>query len=98
MSDNGFNVFNPIIIVEILSSGTKNYDRGEKFKLYRKITALPEHVLVGSGNTHIEVFKANESNHRELEEYGANCDLPLFKAIGKSVLLSETYDGVPDIL
>ena len=33
-----FNVLNPTVIIEILSSATKNYDRGDKFKLYRDIS------------------------------------------------------------
>ena len=33
-------ITNPLIIVEVLSESTANYDRGEKFRLYRTIPTL----------------------------------------------------------
>ena len=36
-NNDDYNVLNPTVIIEILSNSTKNYDRGEKFKLYRDI-------------------------------------------------------------
>ncbi len=38
LNDDEYNVLNPAVIVEVLSKSTRNYDRGEKFKLYRNIT------------------------------------------------------------
>jgi Uma2 family endonuclease len=37
-----YNVLNPSVIIEVLSRLTKNYDRGEKFKLCRDIPTLKE--------------------------------------------------------
>jgi Uma2 family endonuclease len=36
----------PCLIVEVLSSSTESYDRGNKFKLYRRNSCLQEYVLV----------------------------------------------------
>lgn len=33
---------NPVIIVEVLSESTRNYDRGRKFQHYRKLPSLTE--------------------------------------------------------
>jgi Uma2 family endonuclease len=47
---------NPTVIVEVLSSSTEEYDRGEKFERYKTIASLREYVLVSQDTQHIEVF------------------------------------------
>jgi Uma2 family endonuclease len=59
----------PSVITEILSGSTKNYDRGDKFKLYRDIPSLKEYILVDSEAIGIEVFRINEKGHWELDEH-----------------------------
>ena len=49
----------PTVIIEILSPSTKNYDRGEKFMLYRAIPALKEYILVDAESIHVEHFVIN---------------------------------------
>jgi Uma2 family endonuclease len=94
LNNDEFNVLNPTVIIEVLSRSTKNYDRGEKFKLYRDIATLKEYILVDSENIHIEVFRLNEKNHWELEEYdNANESLPI-KAISEDILISDIYEDV----
>jgi len=94
LNNDDYNVLNPTVIIEILSASTKNYDRGEKFKLYRDIPTLKEYILADSESIHIEVFRLNESNHWELEEYNTiNGHLPI-KAINEILHLSEIYEGV----
>ncbi len=94
LDNDEFNALNPTVIIEVLSKTTKNYDRGEKFKLYRDITTLKEYILVDSESVHIEVFRLNDNNHWELEEYNdANVYLEI-KAIDESILIAEIYEGV----
>lgn len=38
----------PVVIIEILSKSTRNYDQGEKFALYRQIPSLKEYILIDS--------------------------------------------------
>lgn len=89
-----YNVLNPSLIIEVLSKSTKNYDRGEKFKLYRDILTLKEYILVDSETIHIEVFRLNESNRWELEEYNSVENFLFIKAIDEKIVLSEIYEGV----
>lgn len=37
---------NPTVIVEVLSPSTEAYDRGEKFRQYRRLESLAEYVLI----------------------------------------------------
>lgn len=39
-------VKNPILIIEVLSKTTADYDRGDKFYLYRQIPTFKEYVLI----------------------------------------------------
>lgn len=49
-------VTNPILIVEVMSKSTSNYDRGDKFFLYKKIPSLQEYVLIEQDKSQIDVF------------------------------------------
>lgn len=93
-NNDNYNVLNPAVIIEILSQSTRNYDRGEKFKLYRDIPTLKEYILTDSESVHIEVFRLNEKNHWELEEYHSIDDELYIEAIKEKMLLADIYDGV----
>jgi Uma2 family endonuclease len=93
LNNDDYNVLNPSVIIEVLSASTKNYDRGEKFKLYRDISTLKEYILVDSESVHIEVFRLNTSNHWELEEYRKDSELLQIHAVNISLLLAEIYEG-----
>ncbi len=94
LDNDEFNALNPTVIIEVLSKTTMNYNRGEKFKLYRDIKTLKEYILVDSESLHIEVFRLNEKNHWELEEYSNAEDLLEIKSINENILIAEIYEGV----
>lgn len=86
-------VIGPTIIIEILSPSTKNYDRGDKFKLYRAVPSLKEYILVDSQAINIEVFRINSTGHWELEEYKLLTEQLHFPSLELSVSLSDVYEG-----
>ncbi|SFP99285.1 Uma2 family endonuclease [Parafilimonas terrae] len=94
LNNDNWNVLNPTVISEVLSPSTKNYDRGEKFKLYRDIPTLKEYILVDSESIHVEVFCLNENNHWELEEYNSPEEELHIKAIDKKILIADIYEDV----
>ena len=83
----------PTVLVEILSPSTKNYDRGEKFKLYRDIPSLREYVLIDTESVRVEVFRLNASQHWELEEYKSLDKILSIQAIDFSLSLRDIYSG-----
>ncbi|MGE0773204.1 MAG: Uma2 family endonuclease [Cyclobacteriaceae bacterium] len=83
----------PTVIVEILSSSTRNYDRGQKFKMYRDISALREYLLIDSESIGVEAFRLNDSSHWELEELKHLQDRLKLSSIGITLSLSEIYEG-----
>ncbi|HKZ66451.1 MAG TPA: Uma2 family endonuclease [Chitinophagaceae bacterium] len=94
LNNDDWNILNPAVIIEVLSPGTKDYDRGGKFKLYRDIASLKEYILVDSETISIEAFRINDSGHWELEEYKKMNDSLLVKAIQVSIPVVEIYEGV----
>lgn len=93
LNNDNWNVLNPSVIIEVLSPSTKNYDRGEKFRLYRDIQSLKEYILVDSETILVETFRINEREHWELEEYKQSGEMVFLKTIGVSIPLNEIYEG-----
>src|SRR4051794_33965855 len=83
----------PTVIVEILSHATRNYDRGEKFVLYRDIKTLQDYVLIDSDSIHAEVFSINQNNLWELKEYKSLEDKLAIKSIEFTMELHDIYEG-----
>jgi len=81
------------VLIEILSSSTKDYDRGTKFKLYRDLPDLQEYILVDSEAINIEMFCKNISMHWELEEYKSLTEKMLIRCLNIEIPLAEIYDG-----
>jgi Uma2 family endonuclease len=48
-------ITNPILLVEVTSESTEQYDRGEKFEHFQRIPSLREYVLVSHAGRTIEV-------------------------------------------
>lgn len=62
-------ITNPLLIVEVLSDSTKNYDRGEKFEFYRTLPSFQEYLLIDQYKIHVEHFSKTESNQWLLSEF-----------------------------
>ncbi|HEY9705719.1 MAG TPA: Uma2 family endonuclease [Allocoleopsis sp.] len=87
-------ITNPLIIAEILSNSTVNYDRGEKFKMYRNIPSFKEYILIAQTEMYIEQFYQNEKNQWVFSEYeGENAILRL-KNVDFEISLKEIYDKI----
>ena len=93
LENDEWNALNPTVLIEVLSPSTKNYDRGEKFKLYRDIPTLKDYILIDSESIHIEAFSINKSGHWELKEYNSFDDTLLIDSIQTNLLLLDIYEG-----
>lgn len=49
-------LLNPLLIVEVLSDSTSDYDRNEKFNYYKEIESFREYLLVTQDETLVERF------------------------------------------
>lgn len=66
----------PCLIVEVLSSSTEAFDRGQKFRHYRHIETLREYVLIDPDQMTVECYRLNENQRWELYHYATSPDRP----------------------
>ncbi len=83
----------PCLIVEVLSPSTEAYDRGDKFKLYRRLTSLQEYVLVSSETQSVEIFRRRLADIWEFTAYGEG-DRVILESIGLTVDVEAFYQNV----
>jgi Uma2 family endonuclease len=54
---------NPTLLVEVLAEATGDYDRGEKFSLYKTIPTLREYLLIEQGKVAVEHWRLAREQH-----------------------------------
>jgi Uma2 family endonuclease len=86
-------VANPVVIAEVLSNSTREYDRGQKYELYRAIPSLRDYVLVDQYGVEVE--------HRFLDDvewrsrvYRSRQDVVSFTGLPATAPLSAIYELV----
>ena len=87
-------ITNPVLIAEVLSESTENYDRGAKFERYRAIPTLAEYLLVAQDRVHVELYTRQPNAAwvlREWNDAGAKIELATLHCI---VAISEIYAKV----
>ncbi len=87
-------VTNPIVLMEILSESTKDYDRGSKFAAYRKLPSLKEYVLIDQYSRHVEHFQRTDDNRWVLADLDRPDDVLILPSVGVDLPLSRIYDRV----
>ncbi|HEX9990194.1 MAG TPA: Uma2 family endonuclease [Chloroflexia bacterium] len=88
---------NPTVIVEVLSPSTEAYDRGEKFRQYRRLESLAEYVLIAQDKVQVEHYarhgdKGDQWVLTEISDLGGTLHLA---SIGCGLALADIYDKVP---
>ena len=86
-------LINPVLIIEVLSSTTQEYDRTEKFDFYAQIPELQHYVLVSQERVLVEHFQRAEDGWL-LRRFNSREDVVTFSDLEIEVPLSEIYDGV----
>ncbi len=49
-------VLNPLVLVEVLSKSTRNYDHGQKFEFYQAIPTFQEYLLIDQDRIYVEHY------------------------------------------
>jgi len=87
-------VIEAILIIEVLSKSTKNYDRGEKFADYRSIPTFQEYLLIDQTKPHVEHYLKQGANQWLLTEYSQLEDRFELTSMGLELSLAEIYENV----
>jgi Uma2 family endonuclease len=94
VKDRDDTIKNPILIAEVLSESTKDYDRGQKFEFYRSIKTLKDYILIDQSRVHIEYFHKIESGKWLMKEITDIDETLTLKSIDLEVPIEDIYNKV----
>lgn len=87
-------LLNPLVVIEVLSASTERFDRGEKFRRYRRISTLRDYVLISQDQPFVEVHSRRDFNRWELTEFEGVEGNILLPALGVSLQPTDIYEFV----
>ena len=87
-------VINPLLIVEVLSKSTKNYDRGDKFDYYRSISEFAEYILVDQYRYNVKQFAKADDGRWWLNEYQNQSDSFSLVTLNCKIRLRDIYEEI----
>ena len=85
------NLLNAVVIIEILSPGTEDYDRGAKWDKMREIPSLRDYLLVSQDRVLVEQRHKRDANHWELTYFNRLDDEIVLDAIEMRLLVAQIY-------
>jgi len=87
-------VTNPVVIIEILSDSTRDYDQGQKFGFYRTLETLQEYVLVDQKKCGVMVYRRGSAREWRLNILDKLSDVLPLDAIALEFSLEAIYEGI----
>lgn len=94
LQDDRRTLLNPMVIIEVLSPTTRDYDRGGKFTLYRSIPTLRDYVLADSEQMFVEHFRRADNGEWILREHRELGDSVWLTAVEEPLQLQAMYENV----
>lgn len=85
---------NPTLVVEVLSDGTKVFDKGDKFLAYQDLESLQEYVLIDQNKFLVEQYiKQQEGGWKYFATIGSESEVTLY-SINQKITFQAIYDAV----
>ncbi len=87
-------ITNPLLIAEVLSKGTRAYDRDDKFAAYRSIPSFQEYLLIDQYRLRVEQYSKTDANKWIFSEYSCAGDRVLLTSIPVEFLVGDLYENI----
>ncbi len=87
-------VINPLLIIEVLSKSTKNYDQGDKFDYYRSIASFTEYILVDRYRYSVKQFAKADDDRWWFSEYQNQSDRFNLTSLDFAIDLKDIYEEI----
>jgi Uma2 family endonuclease len=87
-------VTNPLLLIEVLSKSTADYDRGEKFAAYQTIPSFQEYLLVDQHSQHIAHYVKTSAKKWDFQVYDETDTVVQLATVGLEVPIGDIYDKV----
>ena len=81
----------PVLIVEVLSKGTRQRDRQEKRLEYLQLPSLMEYMLIEQDTVEVEVFRRSQGWQPSYYYWG---DTVVLESVDLSITVTEIYERV----
>ena len=94
--DDRLAVVNPVLLVEVTSDSTEDYDRGEKLRHYQRLSSVREIVIVSHREPHLSLHRRDATDWVTVEARGhETIDLA---CIAARLSVDEVYEeGLEDL-
>jgi Uma2 family endonuclease len=86
-------IANPVVLVEVLSNGTEDYDRTTKFNYYKLIASLSDYLIVEQDRPHITHYTRLDRTWPS-REYSEITDQIALPSLGITLLMENVYEGI----
>lgn len=87
-------VMNPLLIAEVLSKSTQNYDQGNKFLYYRSIPEFKEYILIDQYQYHVMHYVKTADGKWIFDEIEGEFASLSFETIDFQIVLTDLYEQV----
>jgi Uma2 family endonuclease len=87
-------LLNPTVIIEVLSSSTASYDRGEKFHHYRQLSSLQDYLLISQDQIGVEHYSRQGDHTWLLSDIQDPSSVVSLASIDCSLLVGEIYEKI----
>jgi Uma2 family endonuclease len=85
---------NPALIIEVLSSSTEAFDRGDKFTYYKSIASFSEYLLIAQHRPHVSQFVRRENGVWSFMEFNDLSESVRCASVPCVLALTEIYRDV----
>lgn len=92
--DDPYAITNPVALIEVLSPSSEEFDRGEKWEHYQRVSSLEDYVLISSEKMRLEHYARQDDNSWLLRVYEQPNDAAVLASIGCHLHLEEVYERV----
>jgi Uma2 family endonuclease len=87
-------ITNPMLVIEILSESTKEYDMGLKSDSYRNIFSLKEYIVIDQYAYNVKYFRKNNAGQWMPEEFSLPEDTIELRSVDVKLSLKTIYHRI----
>jgi Uma2 family endonuclease len=87
-------IVNPLLVVEVLSPSTEDYNRSTKFEYYRSLSSFQEYVLIHQDQSKVSVYSKQTDQTWVLRDYVEEDTALLFALHNCPIFLKRLYHNI----
>jgi Uma2 family endonuclease len=84
-------IHHPLLVVEVLSPSTRDYDRGSKFDYYQECPSIQEYMLVDTERRAVYLYRRRTENLWLLQLFGPE-DTGELESVGGAFSIADIYE------